>query len=73
MMTILILEGLRRGEVVGLQWSDIDFEKCTISVNRSVGYVPGQGVTVGTPKSKNSIRTLPLSAPALVPSGRMLP
>lgn len=66
MMTILILEGLRRGEVVGLQWSDIDFEKCTISVNRSVGYVPGQGVTVGTPKSKNSIRTLPLSAPALV-------
>ena len=66
MMTILILEGLRRGEVVGLQWSDIDFEKCTISVNRSVGYVPGQGVTVGTPKSKNSIRTLPLSTPALL-------
>lgn len=66
MMTILILEGLRRGEVVGLQWSDIDFEKCTISINRSVGYVPGQGVTVGTPKSKNSIRTLPLSTPALL-------
>lgn len=36
MMTILILEGLRRGEVVGVQWSDIDFDKNTISVNRSV-------------------------------------
>lgn len=65
MMTLLIFCGLRRGEVVGLQWRDIDFDAMTLSVNRSVGYTPQKGVTVGTPKSKNSMRTLPLTPLAL--------
>lgn len=65
MMNLFILCGLRRGEVVGLQWRDIDFEAKTLSVNRSVGYTPEKGVTIGKPKSENSIRTLPLSAPVL--------
>ena len=28
--------GLRRGELLGLQWKDIDFDAGTISVNRSI-------------------------------------
>lgn len=33
---ILITTGVRRGEAVGLQWGDLDFEKMTISVQRNV-------------------------------------
>lgn len=58
---ILLFNGLRRGEVVGLKWSDIDFDNALLSVNRSVGYAPGYGISVSTPKSIHSIRVLPIS------------
>lgn len=38
LINILISCGLRRGETVGLQWRDIDTEKLTIKVERSVTY-----------------------------------
>ncbi|WP_439022819.1 tyrosine-type recombinase/integrase [Bacillus thuringiensis] len=28
--------GMRKGEILGLQWKDIDFERRTLSVNRSL-------------------------------------
>ena len=31
--------GLRRGELLGLQWKDIDFEKGTLSVNKQIKYI----------------------------------
>ena len=52
--------GLRRGEVLGLQWGDIDFNNSIVSINRSVSYVSGIGTVVGTPKTENSTRVLPL-------------
>ena len=52
--------GLRKGELLALEWSDIDFEKKTLSVNKQVQYMPGSGITVKKPKTKSSIRTLPL-------------
>lgn len=36
LMTVLIKLGLRRGEAVGLQWQDIDFDKQIITVQRNV-------------------------------------
>lgn len=58
--------GLRIGEVCGLQWADIDFEHKLISIKRTVQRIrvaSGQRKTklwVGTPKSKSSIRTIPI-------------
>jgi integrase len=66
LMSILINCGLRRGEVLGLQWGDVNFKDSTISVSRSVTTAKDKGskktkIVIGTPKSDNSIRTLPLT------------
>lgn len=45
--------GMRSGEMIGLKWSDIDFEKREISIKRAIK----MGVT-STPKTQNSIRTI---------------
>ncbi|WP_258237056.1 site-specific integrase [Bacillus sp. NP247] len=31
--------GIRKGEILGLQWKDIDFERRTLSVNRSLSHI----------------------------------
>ena len=59
-LEVLITTGLRRGECLGLQWQDIDFENETISVRRSVLYTPETGIYVSKPKTSNSIRTIPV-------------
>lgn len=63
-MQIMLYLGLRRGEVCGLQWGDIDFNENTVRVQRNVCYTGAAGVVVGEPKTANSFRTLP--APAAV-------
>lgn len=61
-----ILEtGLRRGEICGLKWDDIDFKKRSVSVRRSVADQYGGGVKFMPPKW-NSYRELPLSPIAIV-------
>jgi integrase len=56
----LALSGLRRGELAGLMWSDIDLEAMTLSIGR-VRVAAGAGVVVqNDPKTRSSRRTLPL-------------
>lgn len=56
--------GLRRGEVVGLKWSAIDFEANTITIEHTVTTTSFEGksyiIEDDTTKSKSSFRTLPL-------------
>lgn len=54
--------GLRRGEVLGLKWSDISVSDGTLTVARSRVLVDGK-VIVKSPKSKRSWRVLPLFEP----------
>lgn len=61
--------GLRLGEVCALKWSDIDWEKQTLSVCRTAQRIRITGedqrksmLMVGTPKSASSRRVLPLPA-----------
>lgn len=51
--------GLRRGEVLGLRWSDIDLRAKTLTVNQSRVLVEYR-VLIEEPKSRNGKRTLPL-------------
>lgn len=51
--------GLRRSEILGLKWDDIDFKKGTLTVRRSLVRIKG-GYKFGEPKTKKSKRTLPL-------------
>ena len=60
MMYLLLTTGLRRGELMGLQWRDFDFDCLTLSISRNVTYSPAKGTVVDTPKTENSIRTIPL-------------
>ena len=58
LVEIALFTGLRRGEIVGLKWEDIDLEKKRLSVRRSI-YKPKDGkAQEKTPKSKCSIRTI---------------
>lgn len=43
--------GVRRGEACGLEWSDIDWKKETITIRRNAQYTPAAGVYVTTPKN----------------------
>ena len=52
--------GLRRGEICGLRWRDIDFERGLISVSTSIGIAQG-GEYTKDPKNKSSIRTFPMT------------
>lgn len=54
----LLCTGLRRGELLGLMWSDIDFEHKTFTVNRSYSIIKGKGQLV--PPKHGSYRTLPI-------------
>ena len=60
MLVILFTTGIRRGECMGLKWRDVDFDTSIMRIERSISYTPKTGVIVSTPKTRNSIRTLPL-------------
>ena len=57
----LSLYGLRRGEVLGLRWADIDLKAGTLTVNQGRVLVDCK-VRIEPPKSRNGQRTLPLDA-----------
>jgi integrase len=58
--------GLRTGELIGLKWSDIDFENRTMKIERTMEsrYKVGEW-RVGPPKSKSGYRTIPLTDEAI--------
>ena len=65
MLEVALGTGLRSGELRGLTWSDIDFRKREISVNKTLVYIKDIETKkymfkYQTPKTKNSIRTIPM-------------
>jgi integrase len=58
---IAVLTGLRRGELCGLHWSDVDLVKRKIVVRHNRVIVDGHVQEQKTPKTKAGLRTVPLS------------
>lgn len=54
--------GLRRGELCGLQWQDIDLQQCTIRVTRQRITLADGRTVIAPPKSRSSARTLAIPA-----------
>ena len=55
LIALPVLCGLRKGEVLGLMWDDIDIESMQIRVNKSM-----RGGIITSPKTPMSISTIPL-------------
>ncbi len=64
-VTVLLFTGMRRGELMGLTWQDIDFENNTIVIQRSLQYLPEKGVFVDDTKTKASHRVIKAPAAAI--------
>ncbi|MGG3882633.1 site-specific integrase [Brevibacillus panacihumi] len=56
MITLALTTGLRRGELLGLEWKHIDLETGTIDVKQSLSFVKEIGYQIKEPKTKNSVR-----------------
>lgn len=62
---LLLLTGMRRGELMGLEWKDIDWKSKTIIISRSSQYLPKKGVFTDTTKNKTSKRIVYISEQVL--------
>ena len=59
---LALFTGMRREEILGLRWPDIDFKEDVIHVRQARAKVPGAGVTVKDVKNDFSTRNIPLSS-----------
>jgi integrase len=59
--SVASLTGMRRGELLGLRWSDVDLERHTLSIANTRTNVDGKAIE-GPPKTARSRRSLKLSA-----------
>lgn len=66
---LALYSGMRIGEISGLRWEDIDFDKSIIHVKRTITRITNEHSTLtktevveGTPKSNNSERIIPLAS-----------
>lgn len=57
-VTLAVMTGMRRGELLALKWDDVDLSDTTITVRASLKPVEGGGMTLGTTKSAAGTRVL---------------
>ena len=65
MFYLEIISGLRKGELVALQWSDLDIENKTISVSKQAGRNNAGEPDITRPKTENSIRKISIPQDAV--------
>ena len=56
LLVLAVLGGLRRGELLGLRWEDVDFDRDCVIVRRSLTPVRGQGLVLGPTKTHQERR-----------------
>ena len=64
--------GLRRGELLALQWDDLNFETGELQINKQVYRTKEDGLLISQPKTKSSIRTVSLPQPLLTILKKMM-
>ncbi len=62
---IALAGGLRLGEILGLEWPDVDYKNHAITISRTSQYLPGKGVFTKDPKNETSKRIISLP-PAVI-------
>jgi integrase len=59
---LALTTGMRRGELLGLRWSDLDLDGCTLSVTRTLSRGKTSRLEVGEPKTAAGRRRVALPA-----------
>ncbi|MEW6572938.1 MAG: tyrosine-type recombinase/integrase [Bacillota bacterium] len=62
--TLLVESGMRRGELLALQWPDVDFESKLLSVRQGLTRTRTAGLQIAAPKTETAMRTIPLTPKA---------
>ena len=60
LLIVAITTGMRRGEMLGLRWQDIDFENRSLQVRRTVNRITGHGFVENEPKTAKGRRKIAL-------------
>lgn len=80
-LPLLLMTGMRVGELLGLYWTDIDFDNDIIKIQREVadnfielptGEIVKKGVRIDMPKTGTSVRELPVSRQVIILFREML-
>ena len=62
---VMLRTGMRKGEMQGLKYTDIDLKQNVIHVCRTLKYIEGMGYIEDTPKTRASTRDIPLTLATL--------
>ena len=65
MFYLELVSGIRKGELVALQWADLDAEQRTISVSKQAAKDADNNLIVARPKTENSIRQISIPQEAV--------
>lgn len=61
LMGLLMFTGIRRGELLGLKWEDVDLKNDMIHIRHSVNFKDGNTPELKEPKSKAGLRDIPIT------------
>lgn len=64
-VTLLLFTGMRRGELLGLEWSDFDKKNGLLNISKTMQYLPDRGVFQDDTKNESSNRVIKLSKSAV--------
>ena len=60
-LSLMLYTGLRREEMLGIRWEDVDFNNKMISIKRAVVFVNNGRAEIKQPKTKKSARQVPMA------------
>lgn len=72
LLQLAVTTGMRKGELLGLMWSDIDWASSALKVERQLQRIPNAGLVMLLPKTKSSLRTVKIGPETLSELGKHL-
>jgi integrase len=72
LVQLAVTTGMRKGEILGLKWTDLDWTRSSIRVERQLLRIPKKGLLLVRPKTSTSIRTVKVGSATLAEIGRHL-
>ena len=58
LLTLAVVTGMRRGELLAMRWSDVELERRVLLVCRTVDYIAHYGHVETEPKTESGLRQI---------------